>query len=871
MADLLKTIVKRIYRFLTHRILWLFVLTAVLFTTLFIRLFALQIVDVDRWVITPPENVFIEIPLQPQRGTIYDRHGRPLAINHLAFVVKMDPSVPITNEALLELALLFERNGERFVDDFPILTPDTPDGDFAFNFTGANVERRAYRWKHDMAIPNHAEATAYESFTHLRRYFRIDPELCDEDARRILNFRCQIFMLRLIDFQHYRPVPITFAIDVSHATMAVISEQGNFYTGLFIDIQTRRDYPGGRYVSHIIGYVGLITAEQYAANRHLGYTQQDLFGRSGMENALELVHLRGVPGLQRIEVNRAGRRVGSPEVLVEPIPGDAVFLSVDLELQKAAYYILKDYLTRALIERLLLQPLSTERVAQDLSVQDALIAFVRNGSLNVREVLNAEPGNPAYAMRLYIIERAHNRSPSARGEGLTEIHGIIIEGLESGRVTPAKVLLTLIGTGQINDPEGLTATRLTARPQDALQVLIEKLRAWELTPQQFNLDPSTGSIVVLDVHTGGVLAAVSYPTFDNNNMVNVIDQEYLARLNTDPSRPMVYRAFMEARAPGSTFKMIPAIAALEYGTVGANTIITSTGNFSLNDVHVLNCWATWGHGRLNITQAIAVSCNVFFAESVFRLGNNFGHATRNAHDTIGILNGYMQYFGLHEHTGAELWEHYHAVRARGYTGLMMPSPELNRHVLSDSTAQWLDANNAQVAIGQDISNYTPAQMARVMLGLANRSEPYPLHFVRMVTGRQGQVLVDRRDTPEMPEPLMEISDAAWNTVIEGMRLVTEGNASGTALGVFRELPIQVAGKTGTAQEGRNRFDHSAFGAFAPLDDPQIAVYVNVPFSSAGANRMIPQLSARIARDTIGAALGTKHEPETPLQLNTIQP
>ncbi|MCL2500981.1 MAG: penicillin-binding transpeptidase domain-containing protein [Defluviitaleaceae bacterium] len=868
MIEIIKIAAKYFYRFITHRILWLFVLTALLFTTLFIRLFALQIVEVDRWVTTPIENIFIEIPLQPQRGTIYDRHGRPLAINHLTFVVKMDPSVSITNEALLELTLLFERNGERFVDDFPIVTPDSPDGDFTFNFTGTNTERRANRWKDDMAIPNHTEATAEESFMQLRRYFRIDPELCDEDARRILNFRCQIFMLRLIDFRHYNPVPITFAMDVSHATMAAISEQGNFYTGLFIDIQTRRDYPGGRYVSHIIGYVGLITADQYNANKHLGYTQQDLFGRSGMENALELLHLRGTSGLQRIEVNRAGRRIGTPEILVEPIPGDAVFLSIDLELQKTAYYILKEYLTQALITRLMLLPLSTELVAQNLTIQNALIAFVRNGSLDVRKVLDAEPGNGAYAMRLYIIERAHNRNPSARGEGLAEIHRIIVDGLESGRVTPAKMLLTLIGTGQISDPEELITARLTTRPQDALTVLIDKLRAWELTPQQFNLDPSTGSVVVLDVHTGGILAAVSYPSFDNNNMVNVIDQDYLARLNTDPSRPMVYRALMEARAPGSTFKMVPAIAALENGTIGANTIITSSGNFSLNNVHVLNCWATWGHGRLNVTQAIAVSCNVFFAESIFRLGNNFGHATRNSYDAIAILNDYMAYFGLHEHTGAELWEHYHAVR-RGYDGLMIPSPELNRHVLADNTAQWLDANNAQVAIGQDISNYTPVQMARVMLGLANRSEPYPLHFVRMVEGRQGQILVDRRNAPEMPEPSLEISNATWNTVIEGMRLVTEGNASGTALAVFSDLSIQVAGKTGTAQEGRNRFDHTAFGAFAPLDNPQIAVYVNVPFSNA--DRVIRQISARIARDTIGAALGERDEPERPQPLNMIRP
>jgi cell division protein FtsI/penicillin-binding protein 2 len=868
MTEAIKNVAKHIYRFLTHRILWLFVLTAVLFSMLFIKLFALQIVETDRWLFAPLPNIKIELPLQPLRGTIYDRHGRPLAVNNLVFVVKMDPSVSISNDALLELAHLFERNGERAVFDFPIALPEAPGGEFEFTFTGNESTRaqREYRWKHDMAIPNHGTATAEESFLHLRRHFRIDPALCDEDTRRILNFRCQIFMLRLIDFRNYSPSPIVFATDVSHGTMAVISEMGDLFTGIFIDIQTQREYPGGRYVSHIIGYVGSITEGQYRTNRHLGYTQQDLFGRSGLENALELAHLRGTPGVQRIEVNRAGRRVGTPEIVEAPVPGDRVFLSIDLELQQAAYYSLLDYLSEMLIGRLHLRPQEGELAPQELSMEDAFISLVRSGNLSIRDVLDAEPENEAYPLRLYINERIRN--PSVRGDGLANIQRVVIEGLETGRISPAQMLLTLIGTEQLQDPDGLTAARLTARPQDALPVLTEGIRARELTPQMFNTDPSTGSVVILDVHTGGVLAAVSYPSFDNNNMATVADFAYFNRLNNDPTRPMWYRALMEPRAPGSTFKMIPAIAALEAGTIGANTTITSNGHFRIGDEpNPLQCWAWWGHGPLNVGNALAVSCNVFFAEAVFRLGNARNHTTRGTQDAIEYLNGYMAYFGLHEHTGTELWERYDAVRAGGYQGLLLPSPELNRHIFNN--APWLDINNAQVAIGQDISNYTPAQMARFMMGLANRNTPYPLHFVRMVEGREGGLPVDRRTAPEMPEPELHISDATWDTVINGMRLATEGNAGGTAVELFRDFPVQVAGKTGTAEEIRGRFEHLAFGAFAPLHDPQIAIYVNVPFS--GANRAMRQISTRIAHDMIGVALGIGNEPETPLPLNTVRP
>ncbi|MCL2364009.1 MAG: penicillin-binding transpeptidase domain-containing protein [Defluviitaleaceae bacterium] len=875
MMDAAKTACKYVYRFITHRLLVLFGVTVVLFMSLLTQLFALQLVETDRWAVVPPANVFIEMPLQPTRGTIYDRYGRPLAVNNLVFVVKMDPSVVISNTALLDLTLLFERNGEQFVDNFPIALPETPDSDFVFTFTGGEATRAhlEYRWKHDMAIPNHATATAEESFLHLRQFFGIDPDLSDEDARRILNFRCQIFMLRLLDIRNYNPMPILFAVDVGHPTMAVISEMHTHFSGIFIDTQTLREYPGGRYVSHIIGYMGLITQGQYQANRHLGYTQQDVFGRAGLENALELTHLRGTPGLQRIEVNRAGRRIGQPEILIEPIAGDRVFLSIDLALQREVYYILRDYLAEAIIARLSIGPhtgLVREHAPQNLPLTDAFVSMVHAGNLDLRRILEAEPGNPAYAMRLYILER--EREPGTRGEAGEIVIREIIYGLQAGRISNAMLLLTLIGTGQVNDPDGIIAARLVSRPQDALAVTIELLRNRELSPSQFNVDPSTGSVVILDTQTGGILAAVSYPTFDNNQMVNVVNAEYFSRINTDPTRPMWFRALMEARAPGSTIKMVSGIAAIEFGTIGLNTTIHSRGTFQIGDeTNPLRCWATWGHGSLNVVQAIAVSCNVFFAESVFRMGNNMGlsHGARNSVDAINILNDYMAFFGLNDETGVELWEHANQMRRGGYEGLLLASPEFYTHLRGGAYTPWHDVYNAQISIGQHIANYTPAQMARVMLGLANRAEPYPLHFVRLAESRYGQPLVDRRTAPEMPEPTLTISNTTWNAVHEGMRLTVSPGVNGTAVPIFQGFPIQVAGKTGTAEQYLNRFSHTAFGAFAPLHDPQIAIYVNVPHSSM--NRAMTQISTRVARQAIYAALGDNGSYAPPQLINTVRP
>jgi cell division protein FtsI/penicillin-binding protein 2 len=111
-----------------------------------------------------------------------------------------------------------------------------------------------------------------------------------------------------------------------------------------------------------------------------------------------------------------------------------------------------------------------------------------------------------------------------------------------------------------------------------------------------------------------------------------------------------------------------------------------------------------------------------------------------------------------------------------------------------------------------------------------------------------------------------VSDSTWDLVFEGMRLVTQPGAGGTAVNVFRDFPINVAGKTGTAEQIRGRPYHTAFGGFAPLEDPQIAIYVSIPF---GTLRAFPHMSTHIARDLIGEALGLNIEPQRPEPLNVL--
>jgi len=859
--ELMHDIGKFLYNFITHRILWLFVAMAVLFYILLVQLFQLQIAEADVFRLTQPTRTeVVSRPLPALRGTIYDRYGRPLAVNELTFVVKMDPSVRISNEALLSLSLLFEKNNEDYVDSLPI-SHELP---LEFTITGATpdqIARREYRWKDDMAIPNPETATAQESWDFLITQFDIDPELSHDDIRRVMNFRSKIFAQRFLGFGHYDPTPIIFAYNVSPETMAVIEEQNDFYTGLFIDIQARRHYPAGRYVSHMIGYLRPITAAQLASYAHLGYTEDDLFGRAGLELSMEHA-LRGTSGRERFEINSAGRRLTSPERYVDPQPGNRIFLTIDLELQMAAFYALEGALSDTLINRL---NMPYDRI-NGTTPEAVFISFVNANNLDIRRVLDAEPESLAFPLRQYILARFPEAT--AHASNREHIQRIITDGITNRRVSPAMMLLTLIGTEQITDPGGNIEARLIARPVAARDILIEKIQERELTPQLLNMDPSTGSLVITCIHTGAVLAAATYPSFDNNRLINNFDNEYFNRINNlDPTRPMVNRPFRETRAPGSTFKMFTGVAALETGKIGPSTRIWDGVNFTAAGHPPLRCWHSGGHGSINVTQAVAVSCNFFFAEAAFRLGNARRNTTIEGIETLGL---YMDMFGLNGPTGVEIGEHPIDLRVQGFEGNVMASPELKRHLYLQrnpfapaNTLAWTDGNTVQTAIGQGFADHTSAQMARGMATIANRGINYRLFLVGYTK--------DYNEVISQTEPMamnhgIETSDSTWDAIIEGMRLVTEPGAGGTAVGVFNGFPIRVAGKTGTAEQVRGRFSHSAFGAFAPLEDPQIAIYVSIPFGSTTAYR---QIATHIARDMIGVALRVDSKPQYPAPLNRL--
>ena len=845
MEEFVNDIIKAVCSFFTNRIVWLLAMTIILFSILFAELFYLQIM-ISHTFTNPPFNTITVVQTIPApRGNIYDRFGRPLTVNIPSFAVTMDPTIPISNEALLKLAKILERNNEDFANEFP-MTKEWP---YEFNVRQAQI----YRWNADMAIPNPENATAAEAFEYLRErnipgWPKIDTELSNKDVRRILILRTMIFERR------FRPQLFTIATDVSIATVAAIEEQSSLFTNVSIETRALRAYPYGIYLSHILGYTGIINAGELLANPD--YAHDDIIGKAGIERSQE--HwLRGREGTQIVEINPStGRRTGALPYISFPVPGYDIFLTIYIDMQRQVYYILKDYLTEIAIRRIQ----GGDPRGGRITYQQIFNNLIRAGWIPIRDILAAdeELQSAAYVLRRYILERFPEATALREDRGC--IVDILTNGVDSGRITPAMLLLAMLDLEILSDYDNFSSRVRTGRTA-VNSFIIEKLRMGELTPQMINIDPSTGSVIVADVRSGAVLAAVNYPSYDINRLANRIDTEYFSRINSDdPTHPMVNRVFREARAPGSTFKMITAVAGLETGVITPASTINSRAAFTrAGNPPARN--NTSGRGNINVVQAIGFSDNYFFYETSFRLGND-------RLQRINTLNRYMEFFGLNERTGVEIGELADDFN-RERTPDIMSSPSLKEflHLSRNEFAprnqwDWFDGDTVRTAIGQSYNNYSSAMMVRYIAQIANNGIRFPLHMVRNIKNHQGETVKLIMPVPD--NIAMTVADSTWEAVQRGMLETTEG--WGTAASHFRGFPIQVAGKTGTAEQAGNRLSHSSFGGYAPFCNPQIAVYVTIPF---GDTRVMPASATQIARDVIYAFLLPEIVKERPMPVNTI--
>lgn len=346
----------------------------------------------------------------------------------------------------------------------------------------------------------------------------------------------------------------------------------------------------------------------------------------------------------------------------------------------------------------------------------------------------------------------------------------------------------------------------------------------------------TGAIVAIDPRNGEVLALVSQPDYDPNPFVNGIDYASYRALNTSPSRPLFNRALQGMYPPGSTIKPMMALAGLETGVQSRSRSVYCPGYFRIpGHDRKYRDWRRGGHGRVDVVRAIAESCDVFFYQLALEMG-------------IDRMHDYLTQFGLGAPTGIDL---------TGERGGLLPSTEWKQRVHKQG---WYAGETVIAGIGQGYMLVTPLQLAHATATLAMRGQRFE---PRLLYARQDQGRKVVQPEPERSLPAVEVnSPLNWRYAIRGMVEVVNGRR-GTARRIGRDAPYEIAGKTGTAQVfsldeneeynagelDRRLHDHALFIAFAPADEPRIAVAVIVEHGGGGST-----VAAPIARQVMDAYL-----------------
>ena len=388
-------------------------------------------------------------------------------------------------------------------------------------------------------------------------------------------------------------------------------------------------------------------------------------------------------------------------------------------------------------------------------------------------------------------------------------------------------------------------SKLQAVTEQALADNINKITNHGFS--QENNPADAGAAVVLNVKTGEVIAMASYPDYDPSAFVNGIDTNTWNYYINGDTKPLENKAISAMYSPGSTYKMVTALAGLETGTITPKTKINDTGVFRKYNSS-WKCWNRYGHGYLNVSQAIEHSCNYFF----YDLGDRIG---------IDNLAKYSYYLGLGHKTGIELKGEIDGVLA-------------SNKIAKQENRVWNPGETISAAIGQSYNTFTPLQMAKYVAMIANRGKNLDVTIVKSIINPDGSEVSRDEYESYVNEKLglqqenveeMSFKEENIEAILEGMRGVTS-ESGGTAYSTFRNFNIEVGGKTGSAQTGVQGKTNAWFVGFAPFDDPEIAIVVFVRNGGHGS------YTAEVARDIIAQYFGmnTNQVTENTTAIPTVQ-
>ena len=864
------------------------------------RLFSLQVIHGREYLTEFQDSIQRKITEPGIRGNIYDRDGNLLAHNEeIRNIVLRDEtskdqnSNEVLNNTIRNVIITVEKHGGSMTSDFGVSVGSGG----AFELEDV-VNDLAAAYGIDTSHEDYSSSVA--------------------GRKRLLETVICRYQLHLNNYQKY--VGSTIASDVDEKTVEEISriqkEDPDAMSGVTIETDYKRVYDYPEYFAGILGYTGEISSDELTAKQeedpNTDYRSGDIIGKLGIESSMEQ-YLHGASGYTQIYVDNMGRPLEDTATdRKEATTGQDVYLTIDKDLQIAAYKIIEKDLSLIILDRMtddkgeftiteetssseIIIPSSevyaaclnnildvtrfddadaTETEQKVNSLFEHYLSSVVTGLQNelsfsrtpyadlsseyrtyetwlvsrmyttgILTILEDDLSDPVYkawtedetisldtflthavsmgwistealdtdadtdssiyaALKAWMLEQARTSSQFARK---VYKYMCINEAISGEDVCQ---LLLDQGIVEVSEDEQDSLRSGSESPYEFMRRRISRL---EITPAMLSLDPYCGSCVITDVNTGDVLAMVSYPGYDNNKLSNGADADYYARLQNDASNPMLNYATQQRTAPGSTFKMISATASLLEGVVTTGESYRCSGTFDKIDPPA-NCWSSSGHGSLRISGAITHSCNVFFYEMGWRLGHMnssgvYDPSVKYSSDTgIAKLQQYASLYGLDEKSGVEI---------------------------DESSPHMATGDSVRAAIGQADNSYTTAQLSRYVSTVANSGTCNELTLVDHIEGSGGTQELDKDSVPDR----IDMDQEYWDAIHSGMRGVVQSYS------FFGRVGASVAGKTGTAQQAKNRPDHALFVGYAPYDEPEISIVTRIPFGYTSSYAV--QVSAHI--------------------------
>lgn len=896
--------------------------------TLIYRLFSLQIVHGAAYLENFQLKIQKERSIPATRGNIYDRNGKLLAYNQLAYSVTIEDVYESgrtknrdLNNTIEKTIQLIEKSGDKTVSDFDIVLDSS--GNYKFNVADkallrflADVYGRSSI--DDLAVKE-KNASAEQVMTYLCSSDKYGVGKYTKKADGTLSFspsegysKSEILKIITIRYamsanSYQKYIATTIATDVNDKTVAVVSENSDSLEGVRIAEDTIRKYNDSVFFSQLIGYTGKISSDKLAdyQAKDSSYSLNDQVGLAGIESSME-DHLRGKKGSETIFVDNTGKVIESTNY-VEPSAGNDVYLSIDADLQEAAYHILEQKIAGIVVSKI--QNIKEYKAGANSGSSDIVIpiydvynSMIENSVIDISHFTADSAGDTEKSVYQKYLKQAATVQSNLRDElmnkkstyqsltteyqayelyivSMLEDSGILLKDqidttdpvytawkkdesislteflknciakdwvdvtalqITSKYADTDEIFSSLVNyvLTQLSDDQTFqkkiykfmiksdvlsgreicqilceqhvikvdtdTENKLFNGSTSAYQFMMDRINNLDITPAQLALEPCTGSMVITDVKDGDVLACVSYPSYDSNRLANSIDADYYASLLKDESKPMYNYATQERTAPGSTFKMVSSTAGLMEGVIDTATQIVCNGIFE-KVTPSPKCWIyPSSHGSLNISGGIQNSCNCFFYEVGYRLGTQNG--VYNSDYGVKRLAKYAGLYGLSAKSGVEIEE---------------------------SEPQISTEDSVRSAIGQGTNNFTTVGLARYVTTVANSGTCYNLTLIDKITDHNGNLLEDNKATVRNK---IDMASSYWDAIHNGMRKVVEGKT------YFTNMGVNVAGKTGTAQQSTSHANHALFVSYAPFENPEIAVAVRI------ANGYSSDYAAQAAKD-----------------------